>query len=174
MDPNQLFKMEQLAPPAASASSHIRKGSIPGLRATWSHDPSASACHNESQRKSFQAISDFERIQHVNSSPPNLSRGEYIGSSGVSTAGSTVWVGGADEPDNQAIISELPPVDRGRGAWTYLLVAFLVEGLCWGEIICYVVEILLCDADILWFCRISLLLRCVPSLLQLYRTLCRK
>ncbi|KAI5809734.1 major facilitator superfamily domain-containing protein [Peziza echinospora] len=30
------------------------------------------------------------------------------------------------------MISQLPPVDRGRGAWTYLAVAFLVEGLCWG------------------------------------------
>jgi len=139
MDPNKSFRMERLAPPGASASSHIQKGSIPGLRATWTPDPSAPTAYcNELQRKSSQAQSDFERIQHANSSPPSLSRvpsGENIESSRVSTAGSTVGVGGADEPDNQAIVSELPPVDRGRGAWTYLLVAFLVEGLCWGEIV---------------------------------------
>lgn len=127
--------MERLVPPRVSASSPIRNGSIPGLRATRSHGPSAPVCRNELQRKSFQALSDFERIQQTNSSPPNLYRvpsGQNIERSGVSTAGSTVGIGGADEPDNQAIVSELPPVDRGRGAWTYLLVAFLVEGLCWG------------------------------------------
>lgn len=153
MDSEQSFNMERLVPMGASAPSHIRKGPIPGLRATWSHDPSAPAFHTEPQRKSFQALSDFERIQHVDSSPPSLPRvpfRENAESPRVSTTGSMMGgFGGADEPDNQAIVSELPPVDRGRGAWTYLLVAFLVEGLCWGEIVCYVVKVLFPDTDFL-------------------------
>lgn len=38
----------------------------------------------------------------------------------------------SDEPDAMSIISQLPPVDRGRGAWIFLIVGFIVEGVCWG------------------------------------------
>ena len=34
--------------------------------------------------------------------------------------------------DNRIAIEALPPVDRGRKAWTYLALAFLVEGSLWG------------------------------------------
>lgn len=39
--------------------------------------------------------------------------------------------------DNINIVGEisaaLPPVDKGRQAWTFLAAAFVVEGLCWGK-----------------------------------------
>lgn len=28
--------------------------------------------------------------------------------------------------------SQLPPVDRGVGAWMFLVAAFVIEGLVWG------------------------------------------
>jgi len=42
-----------------------------------------------------------------------------------------------DQYDTVDIVGEisaaLPPVDRGRKAWTFLAAAFVVEGLCWGK-----------------------------------------
>ena len=55
-----------------------------------------------------------------------------VGEGGGDGVGVGVSVGERDD-DGVGMISQLPPVDRGRGAWTYLAVAFLVEGLCWGE-----------------------------------------
>ena len=37
-------------------------------------------------------------------------------------------------PTREGNVSQLPPVDRGRGAWSYLAGAFIIEGLCWGKL----------------------------------------
>jgi hypothetical protein len=49
-----------------------------------------------------------------------------------------VWQGSEDnEKDNvkhyRHFSIQLPPPDRGHGAWGYLLGAFIVEALCWGN-----------------------------------------